>query len=66
MAGVEANHRYQYRIRIKGKYPQFIFWLAMPFFSAMPWEADVFYNQKGLSDKNITLDWFPIGVALIC
>jgi ABC-type transport system substrate-binding protein len=29
----------------------------------MPWEADVFYDQPGLSDKNITLDWFPIGTG---
>ena len=63
MAGVEAINRYQYRIRINGKYPQFKFWLAMPFFSPMPWEADVFYDQPGLSDKNITLDWFPIGTG---
>ena len=63
MSGVEALNRYQYRIRIKGKYPQFIFWLAMPFFSPMPWEADVFYEQPGLSDKNITLDWYPIGTG---
>jgi ABC-type transport system substrate-binding protein len=35
----------------------------MPFFSPMPWEADVFYDQRGLSDKNITLDWFPIGTG---
>jgi oligopeptide transport system substrate-binding protein len=63
MAGVEVINRYQYRIRIKGKYPQFIFWLAMPFFSAMPWEADVFYGQPGLTDKNITLDWFPLGTG---
>ncbi|UOA06933.1 ABC transporter substrate-binding protein [Methylobacter sp. S3L5C] len=63
MAGIQVNNRYQYRIRIKGKYPQFIFWLAMPFFSAMPWEADVFYDQAGMSDKNITLDWFPIGTG---
>jgi oligopeptide transport system substrate-binding protein len=30
MRGVEAISRYQYRIRIKGKYPQFMYWLAMP------------------------------------
>lgn len=63
MTGVQAVGRYQYRIRIKGKYPQFKFWLAMPFFSPIPWEADVFYDQQGLSDKNITLDWFPIGTG---
>jgi oligopeptide transport system substrate-binding protein len=63
MTGVKVINRYRYSIRIKGKYPQFRFWLAMPFFSAMPWEADVFYDQPGLSDKNITLDWFPIGTG---
>lgn len=63
IAGATALSRYQYRIRIKGKYPQFIYWLAMPFFSPMPWEADVFYGQAGLADKNITLDWFPIGTG---
>ncbi len=63
LSGAEVISRYQYRIRIKGKYPQFIFWLAMPFFSPMPWEADAFYEQPGLTDKNITLDWFPIGTG---
>ncbi len=63
MEGLQVINRYSYRVRIKGKYPQFIFWLAMPFFAPMPWEADVFYDQAGLADKNITLDWFPIGTG---
>ncbi|SJM91735.1 ABC transporter substrate-binding protein [Crenothrix polyspora] len=63
MSGVAVLNAYQYRVRIKGKYPQFIFWLAMPFFSPMPWEADVFYNQPGMAEKNISLDWFPIGTG---
>lgn len=63
MRGVEVLSRYQYKIRIKGKYPQFIYWLAMPFFAPMAWEADVFYQQQGLKDKNITLDWFPLGTG---
>jgi oligopeptide transport system substrate-binding protein len=61
MAGVEILDRYRYKIRIKGKYPQFGYWLAMPFFAPMPWEADAFYGQPGLDDKNITLDWYPVG-----
>lgn len=61
--GVEVLDKYRYKIRIKGKYPQFIFWLAMPFFAPMPWEADAFYSQKGLIDKNITLDWQPLGTG---
>ncbi len=61
--GVRTLGRYRYRIRIEGKYPQFIYWLAMPFFAPMPWEADVFYAQPGLRANNITLDWFPIGTG---
>lgn len=63
MSGVTALGRYQYRIRINGKYPQFIYWLAMPFFAPMPWEADAFYGQAGLEDKNMTLDWYPVGTG---
>ncbi len=63
MTGVKSLNRYQYKIRIKGKYPQFKFWLAMPFFAPMPWEADVFYSQPELINRNITLDWYPIGTG---
>ena len=55
LLGVQAVDRYTYRILIKGKYPQFLFWLAMPFFAPMPWEAEKFYAQPGLEEKNITL-----------
>ena len=63
MAGVEVVDDYRYRITVSSDYPQFIYWLAMPFFSAMPWEADRFYNQQALQKRNITLDWFPIGTG---
>jgi oligopeptide transport system substrate-binding protein len=63
LEGAKALSKYQYRIRIKGKYPQFIYWLAMPFFAPMAWEADQFYSQAGLADKNITLDWYPLGTG---
>jgi len=61
--GVEAIDRYRYRIRVKGKYPQFLYWLAMPFFAPMPWEADKFHSQPGMAQKNLTLDWYPIGTG---
>ena len=63
LAGVETIDRYHYRIRIKGKYPQFLYWLAMPFFAPMPWEADKFYSQPGMAEKNLTLDWYPVGTG---
>ncbi|MCW8821677.1 MAG: ABC transporter substrate-binding protein [Sulfurovum sp.] len=50
-------------IRIKGKYPQFSYWLSMNFFAPIPWEADLFYQQKALIRKNITLNWFPVGTG---
>jgi len=63
ISGVSVVDRYKYRIRIKGKYPQFLYWLAMPFFSPMPWEASEFYKQSMLIKNNITLNWFPIGTG---
>ncbi len=63
LPGVEALDRYAYKVRIRGKYPQFRFWLAMPFFAPMPWEADAFYAQPGLIEKNVTLDWYPVGTG---
>jgi ABC-type transport system substrate-binding protein len=61
--GAQVLDRYTYRIRVRGKYPQFVYWLAMPFFSPVPPEADVFYAQPGMAQKNISLDWFPIGTG---
>ena len=61
--GVSIIDRYTYRIRIKGKYPQLVYWLAMPFFSPMPWEAEKFYSQPGMEKRNITLNWYPVGTG---
>jgi oligopeptide transport system substrate-binding protein len=63
LAGVEVLDRYSYRIRIKGKYPQFQFWLAMNFFAPMPWEADKFHSQPGMAERNLVLDWYPVGTG---
>lgn len=61
--GVRKIDKYTFSIILKKQYPQFIYWLAMPFFSPMPWEADLFYSQQGLQKKNITLNWFPVGTG---
>ncbi len=61
LPGVQAVDAHTYRIRIRGKYPQFIYWLAMPFFAPMPWEAERFYAQPGMRERNLTLDWWPLG-----
>ena len=61
--GVEVLDPHRLRIRVEGKYPQFVYWLAMPFFSPMPWEADAFYAQPGMKERNIVLDWYPVGTG---
>jgi oligopeptide transport system substrate-binding protein len=63
LEGAEVIDRYRYRVRLHGKYPQFRYWLAMPFFAPVPWEADAFYSRPGMKERNITLDWYPIGTG---
>ncbi|MFT5395582.1 MAG: oligopeptide transport system substrate-binding protein [Gammaproteobacteria bacterium] len=52
-----------FEITLSQKYPQFLYWLSMSFFAPMPWEADYFYSQDGMTEKNITLDWYPVGTG---
>ena len=61
LAGAQALDKHTYRIRVHGKYPQFVYWLAMPFFAPVPPESDRFYAQPGMAERNISLDWFPVG-----
>lgn len=61
--GARVIDRYTYEIQLSEKYPQFVYWLAMPFFAPIPWEADRFYSQPGMKESNITLDWYPVGTG---
>ena len=63
LEGVKLIDKYTFEITLKEKYPQFLYWLSMSFFSPMPWEADLFYSQRGFEDKNISLDWYPVGTG---
>lgn len=63
LKGINKIDRYTYSITIKGKYPQLKYWLSMPFFAPMPWEADKFYHRPGMRKRNITLDWYPVGTG---
>lgn len=63
LAGVEEVDRYTYRIKVNGKYPQFLYWMAMPFFAPMPPEADRFFSQPGMAERNLTLDWYAVGTG---
>ena len=61
LAGAVALDKYTYRIRIKGKYPQWKYWMTMPFTAPVPWEADKFYAQPGMAKNSLSLDVWPVG-----
>ena len=61
--GVQALDDHTVRFRIKGKYPQFSYWLAMTFFAPIPWEAEAFYGQPGMAKNNLSLNYWPVGTG---
>jgi len=61
--GATAVDKHTLRIRVKGKYPQFKYWLAMTFLAPMPWEAEKFYSQPGMAEKNLSLNYWPVGTG---
>lgn len=63
LPGVEVVDDHTYRITLQGSYPQFIYWLTMPFFSPVPPEVDRFFGQPGMAERNLTLDWWPVGTG---
>ena len=63
LPGVEVVDAHTYRIKVKGRYPQFVYWLAMSFFAPVPMEVDRFYAQPGMAEKNLVLDWYPVGTG---
>lgn len=63
LAGVRALDHRTFRLTIKGKYPQILYWLAMPFFAPIPREALAFYARPQLIRRNLTLERFPVGTG---
>jgi ABC-type transport system substrate-binding protein len=63
LAGATAVDDHTLRIRIKGKYPQWKYWMTMAFTAPVPWEADKFYAQPGLAKNSLTFDVWPVGTG---
>lgn len=63
LAGASAPEKHLLRLRIKGKYPQWNYWMQMTFMAPVPWEADAFYAQPGMAERNLTLDTWPVGTG---
>lgn len=63
LEGAKVIDRYTYEIILTERYPQFVYWLAMPFFAPVPWEAEAFYSQPEMKEHNLNLDWYPVGTG---
>ncbi len=63
LAGASAPEKHLLRVRIKGKYPQWSYWMQMTFTAPIPWEADAFYAQPGMAERGMTLDRWPVGTG---
>jgi ABC-type transport system substrate-binding protein len=63
LAGVSAPGKHLLRMHIKGKYPQWSYWMQMTFMAPVPWEADAFYAQPGMAERSLTLDVWPVGTG---
>jgi ABC-type transport system substrate-binding protein len=63
LAGATAPDPHRLVIRLKGKYPQWSYWMAMTFLAPMPWEADAFYSQPGMAQAGLSLDRWPVGTG---
>jgi len=63
LIGATAPERHLLRMRIRGKYPQWKYWMQMTFMAPVPWEADAFYAQPGMAERGMTLDTWPVGTG---
>ena len=48
LSGVKVLDAHRFQVRLKGKYPQFVYWMAMPFFAPIAWEAHMGGYMTGL------------------
>lgn len=63
LEGVRALSSHKLQIVIRGKYPQWKYWLAMTFLAPVPWEADLFYAQPGMQENGLSLNTWPVGTG---
>jgi len=63
LEGAEVVDRYTYRIRVKGKYPQFIYWLAMPFFAPIHGKPTSSMPSPAWPSAISRSTWQPVGTG---
>jgi ABC-type transport system substrate-binding protein len=63
LAGAVAVNDHLLRVRLKGRYPQWRYWLATTFTSPIPWEVDAYYAQPGMSAQSLGWNSWPVGTG---
>ena len=61
--GLKLIDDYTFEVVLNKPYPQFRYWMAMAFFSPVPWEVDRFYLQNASQEKNLSIKRFPVGTG---
>ncbi len=61
--GAQVVDKYTYKIVLKSKYPQMLYWMSMHFFGPMPIEALQFHAQTAMIDKHIVINRCPVGTG---
>jgi oligopeptide transport system substrate-binding protein len=59
--GVQVIDELTYKIVLKRKYPQILYWMCMHFFAPVPQEALDFYAQPAMVEKQFTMRRCPVG-----
>jgi len=66
LEGIQVTGDYTFDLILSNSYPQILYWLAMRFVSAVPWEAVDFYQgRKDLFVKGVPMDFTmrPVGTG---
>ena len=66
LEGIRITGDYTFELILKDRYPQILYWLAMRFASAIPWEAVVYYDgSRGTARGNEPLEFGqrPVGTG---
>ena len=61
LAGAQALDRHTLRLTVKGRAPQWNWWLSLTFAAPVPWEADAFYAQPGMRGQGLSQGRWPVG-----
>ncbi len=61
--GVEIINDHTFKIVLKRKYPQILYWMCMHFFAPMPREAIEFYALPVIAQKEFSVNKCPVGTG---